>query len=354
MTNIPLTHERVITARGARSELPITVAVHSTALGTALGGCRIWHYSDWSGGQADALRLSAAMTLKCAAAGLRTGGGKSVIALAPGESLTPDRRRAALLDLGDIVESLGGAYRTAEDVGTSAADMLVVRERTEHVVGMPTTDGGTGEPAEPTARGVLSAIRSVARRLDLDLDGAQVTISGLGQVGTRLARALTAEGAILTVADVDERRRVLADELSARWVDVQDVLRLPADILIPAGVGGAIDAVSVAELQTRAVVGPANNQLAAEGLGDVLARRGILWAPDFIVNAGGALATILTEVEGVPQDEIWRRIDSIGDMLDTVLDLAAEHAVTPLRAAEWLAQLRLAEAAETPVGQWMA
>jgi leucine dehydrogenase len=340
-----LTHEHVVVARGSRSGLAITVAVHSTALGTALGGCRVWQYGRWSDGLADALRLSAAMTLKCAAAGLRTGGGKSVIALEPGESLIGDRRRAALLDLGDLVDGLGGRYRTAEDVGTGTEDMLVVRERTPYVVGLPHDDGGVGEPAEPTARGVLSAIDVVAGRLGLPLRGLRVTIAGLGQVGTRLARSLAADGAVLTVSDVDDRRRRAADELSARWADPGEALALPADIVVPAGVGGVLDAATIEALDARAVVGPANNQLAEEGLDRLLAERGILWAPDFIVNAGGALATILAEVERLPAEEVWRRIDGIGATLERVLDDADVAGTTPLDAAVAMAERRLGEAA---------
>ena len=233
-----LNHERVVTSVGVRSRLPITVAVHSTTLGPALGGCRLWSYKSWEEGLADAMRLSAAMTLKCAVAGLETGGGKSVIAMSPGETLTSARRRDGLLDLGDIVESLGGSYRTAEDVGTSTHDMLVVRERTDHVVGMPAEMGGLGEPAEPTAIGVYSAIETTVRRLGLDLRGLRVTIAGLGQVGSRLARALTLDGAVLSVTDLNPQRKELANELNATWIDLEGALTRSTDLLIPAGIGG--------------------------------------------------------------------------------------------------------------------
>lgn len=344
MSTTPLTHERVVTALGRRSGLPITVAVHSTALGAALGGCRIWHYDDWAQGQADAMRLSSAMTLKCAAAGLDTGGGKSVITLAPGETLEGERRRAALLDLGDLVDSLNGSYRTAEDVGTTAADMLTVRERTEYVVGLPQEHGGTGEPAEATARGVLSSLRVVSERIGMPLQGLRVSISGLGQVGGRLAESLALEGAKLTLSDLNSERKSIAERLSADWVPVDQILEHETDIFVPAGVGGILTAESIERLHTRAVVGPANNQLAADGLDQQIHDRGILWVPDFIVNAGGAIAIVLTEVERAPEAEVWNRVDGIGDTLNTVFAEADRTGTTPLQAAIALADSRLKHA----------
>ncbi len=217
----------------------------------------------WLDAQVDVLRLSAGMTLKNAVADIGKGGGKSVIALELGQQLDADRRRAAVLDLGDAVEALGGAYETAEDVGTTEQDMLVVRERTAHVVGLPPEHGGSGEPAGPTSLGVYSSVLATLRELDGSeaLAGKRVTISGLGQVGGRLARMLAADGAQLTVSDVNPARRELADELGATWVEPDAAFALPADIVVPAGVGGALTAEVIESLDTRAVVGPANNQL---------------------------------------------------------------------------------------------
>ena len=182
-------HERVEVRTGRRSGLFLAVALHSSVLGPALGGARVWSYDHWSDALGDVLRLSAAMTLKNAAAGLDAGGGKAVIRLAPGETLDGERRRAAFLDLGDAVESLGGLYRTAEDVGSTTDDMLVVSERTEHVVGLPDAVGGSGEPAGPTSIGVYEALRATLERVtgSPDVAGRRVTIAGLGQVGGRLA-----------------------------------------------------------------------------------------------------------------------------------------------------------------------
>lgn len=347
-----LAHERVVSVVGRRSGLPITVAVHSTALGAALGGCRLWSYDAWEDGLADALRLSSAMTLKCAVAGLPTGGGKSVINV-PSGGLAGERRTAALRDLGEVVESLGGSYRTAEDVGTTSADMLVVRELTDHVVGLPVDNGGVGEPAAPTAIGVYSAVRSTAARIgEADLAGLRITVSGLGQVGSRLARRLAESGAVLTLSDLDPDRRSLARELGAVWADVGDALTRPADIVVPAGVGGVLTRSAIASLDCRAVVGPANNQLADPDGDEALAARGIVWAPDFVVNSGGAIATILLEVEGVDSAEVDRRLHGIGATLDAIFDLATAHSITPLRAAVRLAEARLnggADSARIPI-----
>jgi leucine dehydrogenase len=256
-------YERIVIARGERSGHSIAVALHSTALGAALGGCRVWQYPSWRDGLEDALRLSAAMTVKCAAAGLPTGGGKTVIALPLGSALLPEERRSVFLDLGDVVESLGGRYRTAEDVGTSTVDMHVVRERTAYVLGL------NAEPAAPTAQGVFAALEATVshlggkgRDVPPDLEGRRVTISGLGQVGSRLARRLTERGAILTVTDVAEGRKALADELGARWVSPAEALIVPAEVFVPAGVGGLLTSEVIDGLDARAVVGPANNQLA--------------------------------------------------------------------------------------------
>lgn len=343
MSAIPeFTHERVLTSMGARSGLVITVALHSSVLGPALGGCRMWTYPTWADGQADALRLSAAMTLKNAAAGLDAGGGKSVIALPLGIPVDSDRRHAALLDLGDLVESLGGLYRTAEDVGTTEHDMLVVRERTAHVVGLPAENGGAGEPAGATALGVYSSITpTLEAAFGSDrIEDRSFVISGLGQVGSRLARMLAGHGATLFVTDIDERKRQLADELGARWISPDAALATPADVLVPAGLGGILTDEAIDRLPVKAVVGPANNPLAEHSGAERLAARGILYAPDFVVNAGGVIH-LQGMADGLQWPAIAERLTGIGDTLRGVLASARERGVTPLAAAEAIAAERI-------------
>lgn len=345
------THERVEVITGRRSGLVVTVALHSSVLGSALGGARLWTYPHWSDAVADALRLSAAMTLKNAAAGLDAGGGKSVIHLPEGTVLDPERRRAAFLDLGDAVESLGGLYRTAEDVGSTTDDMLVVSERTAHVVGLPDAVGGSGEPAGPTSLGVYESLRATLERVtgSTDVAGRRITVSGLGQVGSRLAVRLSAEGAVLTVTDVNPAKRHLATELGATWAEPGTEHLVAADVFVPAGIGGLLTAEVIDALAASAVCGPANNPLAEHAGAERLAARGILYAPDFVVNAGGVIYLDLEAKQLAGRDETMARVAAIGDTLRRIFDDAASAGITPLAAAEDLAAGRLAAGAHVHV-----
>ena len=343
------THERVEVTTGPRSGLVITVALHSSALGSALGGARLWTYPHWSDAVGDALRLSAAMTLKNAAAGLDAGGGKAVLCLPPGTALDTDRRRAAFLDLGDAVERFGGLYRTAEDVGSTTEDMLTVSERTSHVVGLPDAVGGSGEPAGPTSLGVYESLRATLERITGTNDpaGRRITISGLGQVGSRLAVRLSAEGALLTVTDVNPAKRALAADLGAQWVEPGTEHLAPADVFVPAGIGGVLDDEIIDALAASAVCGPANNPLAARDGADRLAARGILYAPDFVVNAGGVVYLDLEAKRLGTRAEIMDRVAGIGDVVRALVDDAEARGITPLEAAEQRVAERLREAAAT-------
>lgn len=337
------THERVEVTTGRRSGLVITVALHSSALGSALGGARLWTYPHWSDAVGDALRLSAAMTLKNAAAGLDAGGGKSVICVPPGTVLDAARRRAAFLDLGDAVEHFDGLYRTAEDVGSTTEDMLTVSERTSHVVGLPDSAGGSGEPAGPTSLGVYESLRATLDRVSgsPEVAGRRITISGLGQVGSRLAVRLGAEGAILTVTDVDPAKRALAADLGATWVEPGGEHLVDADVFVPAGIGGVLDDDVIDALAARAVCGPANNPLVARSGADRLAARGILYAPDFVVNAGGVVYLDLEAKRLGSRAEIMDRVAAIGDTVRALFDTADVRGITPLDAAEQRAGERL-------------
>ncbi len=338
---------------GERSALPVIVAVHSTVLGQAVGGCRLWRYRDWRDALDDALRLSEAMTLKCALAGLPLGGGKSVIALSPDSELTPERRRAAMLDLGDAVDAFGGTYGVGEDVGTTAGDMLIARERTRYAYCLPESEGGAGEPSEPTAEGVRLAIGVTLERAfgTAEVAGRRVGIIGLGQVGSRVAGRLAADGAELLVTDIDTSKRGLAEALGASWADPETVLCAEIDLLVPAALGGLFTNDSVASLACGAIAGPANNQLADDGVADALARRGILWAPDFVVNAGGVIYGSAMEMEGCSREDAVARVGAITGTLESVFSAAAEHAITPLAAARRVARERLSAADRTrPAG----
>lgn len=340
---LPFDHEKVILVTGERSGLPIIVAVHSTVLGQALGGARMWSYPHWTDALADALRLSEGMTLKNAAAGLARGGGKSVICLPLGVTLSLEQKRDAMLDLGDVVESLGGSYMTAEDVGTSAELMSVVAQRTKHVCGLPPEEGGVGEPADATAAGVHASILATLDALfgSKEVAGRHLVISGLGQVGGRLVRRLAAEGATLSVTDVNLDKKALADELGAAWVGVDEALGLEADLLVPCGLGGVLTDETIDGLRVKGVVGAANNQLADRSGAARLAARGIVWAPDFVVNGGGVIYLDLSMQPGADAAAISARVERIGDTVAAILADSTARGITTLDAAEQLAAARL-------------
>ncbi len=343
-------HEELHVETGARSGLQVVVAIHSTALGPALGGARLWHYPAPGDGVADALRLAEAMTYKAAAAGLELGGGKSVLCAPP--ELDPARRRDLMLDLGDLVESLEGRYVVAEDVGTTTEDMTVIAERTGHVVGLPPERGGSGDPSPVTARGVEAAMRAAtARRFGSpDLTGLRVCVVGLGHVGAALARSLAQAGADLIVSDIDPARRELAAELGARWVEPADAVATECDVLAPCALGGAIDARTVPRLRCAVVCGSANNMLADDSLADELHERGVLYAPDFIANAGG-LINVYAELRSLPAARAAELVDGIEDAMGAVLGEAESSGETPLRAAHAVAPARLERAGAAAVGE---
>ena len=339
-----LDHEEVVIRRGTRSGLYSIVAVHSTVLGPSLGGVRLWNYADTRLALRDALRLSEGMTYKAAVAGLPQGGGKGVIVVAPGERLEGERRRHALLDFADTVNVVDGRYVTAEDVGVTPDDLVVVAEGTPHVSALPREHGGSGDPSPWTALGVLVSIEVACERVfgSTDLAGRRVAVMGLGHVGGDLARRLAAAGAQLTVTDVDHARRALADEIGARWVAPQDILTADCEVLAPCALGGILDHETVPALKARVVAGAANNQLADVAIADLLAAHGVLWVPDFVVNAGG-IVNIAVEFAPGGYDEARAEADvrRIAETVRQVLDESQRDAITPLAAAMAIARRRL-------------
>lgn len=333
--------------RGRRTGAYTIVAVHSTALGPSLGGCRLWRYESSAAGARDALRLSRAMTFKAAAAGLRLGGGKGVICAEPGLPPTGRGRRDLLHDFADTVNVLNGSYVTAEDVGTSARDMAVIAERTSHVSGLARGRGGSGNPSPFTARGVEAAMRACCEHRfgSPDLKGRRIAIVGAGHVGSELGKRLAKTGARLTLADINPAKREIAATLNARWTDPSAALLADVDIVAPCALGGAIDEVNVGRVKASIVCGAANNQLAHDGLADDLATRGILYAPDYIVNAGG-LINISVEFDdgGYDAAEARGRVDGIERTMSAILAEAASDGTTPLVAADRLARRNLQSA----------
>jgi leucine dehydrogenase len=316
-----LTHERVVVRRGSRSALPIIIAVHSTARGQAIGGCRLAHYPDWRAGRTDALRLSSAMTDKCALAGLPHGGGKTVVALPPGLVLAPAARRDLLHDVGDAIAALDGAYATGPDVGTGPEDMVTIAERTPYVFCRPVSAGGSGDSSPHTAVGVLAALHAVCayRFGSSDLSARSFAVLGLGRVGEHVLRLLADAGATLVVSDLDDGKRALADRYGATWVSPADCLTAQVDVLIPAALGGLFTPRSVPTLRCAAIAGPANNQLDAPSTADLLGERGILWAPDVVVSAGGIIYATAVELHHETPERATDRVRDIQDTLTGVL-----------------------------------
>jgi leucine dehydrogenase len=304
----------------------------------------MWRYDDSASGVADALRLSRAMTYKAACAGLPLGGGKGVIMLPDGPP-QGRARRDVLLDFGETVDAVDGAYVTAEDVGTSSRDMTVIAEATKHVSGLAQSRGGSGDPSPYTALGVEAAVLASCERAfgSTALKGRSAAIVGLGSVGLRLARLLARRGAKLVVSDIDQRKRAEADKLGARWMAPDKALIAEVDVLAPCALGGVLNAETVPRVQAPVIAGAANNQLSDESIADLLAQHDILWAPDFVVNAGGII-NIAVELrpEGYDPKVARRNVRSIGDTLRAIYDASADG-TTPLTAATELARRRLAE-----------
>lgn len=326
-------HEQVLFVRDAASGLTALIAIHSTHLGPAAGGTRFWHYADPAAGMRDALRLSRGMSYKNAMAGLPAGGGKAVILADAARTKTPE----LLAAFARAVDGLGGKYITAQDVGMSEADMVSLSQHTRHVAGLP---GQGGDPGPYTARGVYLGVKAAARRAlgTTDLKGVRVAIQGVGSVGGGLARYLAADGADLILADMDESRAgALATELGGRAVAKEEILSVEADIVSPCALGAILNEQSIASLRTRVIAGGANNQLATGSEGQMLQDRGILYAPDYVINAGGII-NVLRHIDGAGDDEINARIDHIPERLEAVWQESEATGATPDVVADRMAQ----------------
>ncbi|MBX3565072.1 MAG: Glu/Leu/Phe/Val dehydrogenase [Sphingomonas sp.] len=335
-------HEGVHLFSDRDSGLSAIIAVHSTKLGPAAGGVRFWHYADHRAAITDALRLSRGMSYKNAMASLPLGGGKGVIlADKPGATVTT----AQLEAFGRAVESLGGRYVTAEDVGMSEERMKTVATQTRHVSGLPVAEGGAGgDPGPVTARGVYLGVKAAARRglgAD-DMRGVRVAIQGVGSVGGGVARLLAADGATLTLADVNAgRAKALAAELGADAIDADAILSHDADLFSPNALGAILTEQSIPTLKAKVVAGGANNQLATRADGKRLQDAGILYAPDYVINAGGIInvgleylgqgnmAEVQSRVDKIPLRliEVWDEAERSGDPQSEVADRIAQRLI---------------------------
>jgi len=339
-------HEMVEVVHDAGSGLTAIIALHSTHLGPGAGGTRFWHYAEPADAMRDALRLSRGMSYKNAMAGLPMGGGKAVVLLDAAHRKTPDMLAA----FGDAVNALGGRYVTAEDVGASEADMVAIAARTPHVCGLPAEAGEIGgDPGPFTAMGIYQGIKAaVAHKLGHDgVQGVRVAIQGCGSVGGGVARLLARDGADLTLSDIDgERAKSLATELNGKAVPAADIMGTQCEVFSPNALGAILDEEGIARLDCTIVAGGANNQLARREHGQLLAERDILYAPDYVINAGGIINVsleylcrqhgepcdideVLKRIGQIPERlrQVWQESERSGESADVVADRMAQRLI---------------------------
>ncbi len=335
-TMTAMEHEQLVMCYDRSSGYRGIIAIHDTTLGPALGGTRFWNYPSEEDAVFDVLRLARGMTYKNAVAGLNLGGGKAVII---GDNRV-SRREMIFRAHGRFVESLGGRYVTAEDVGTTTADMDYVHMETEYVSGLATR---SGDPSPVTARGVFRAIQASARtRWDSDsVEGKVVAVQGLGHVGFYLCKELQAAGARLVVTDIDPAKvRRAVDECGARAVAEEAIYSVEADIFAPCALGGILNDRTIPQLTVAIIAGGANNQLLEERHGDELQARGLLYAPDYVANAGGVI-NVYSEIAGWTSPRALRKADEIYDTTLGVFEIAREQNIPTYVAADRLAERRL-------------
>lgn len=317
------------------------IAIHSTALGPAAGGCRFWHYDSHAELVRDAMRLAQGMSYKNAMAGLPLGGGKAVLQKPTGEF----DRATVFRVFADAVAKLDGLYITAEDVGTTVNDMLAVSEHTTFVAGLDAAPGmAGGDPSPWTALGVFESMRAAADAiLERDLSHLTVAVQGTGSVGAALCRLLRAAGAELIVADVDEARaQRVAEALGAKVVNANEIHAVKADIFSPCALGAGLNETSIPQLQARLIVGAANNQLATPADGDAVRNRGIAYAPDYVVNAGGII-NVSAEYLGETTEAVRERISQVPARLLAVFDRAQKDQIATNLVADQMAQELIAQ-----------
>jgi leucine dehydrogenase len=325
-------HEQVVHCYDPATQLRAIIAIHNTTLGPSLGGCRFWEYTSEEAALFDVLRLSRGMTYKSAVAGLPLGGGKAVLLGDVKRLKTPQLLQA----FGRFVNSLGGRYITAEDVNMCVDDMIEVGKETKFVTGKPQEHGGSGDPSPYTALGIYHGIcAAVQHRLGKSsLSDLHVAIQGCGSVGRNLAKLLHAQGVKLSVSDISAANaQLVADKYEARIVPIDQIHRLAVDVYAPCALGGILSSLTIPEIQAPIVAGGANNQLLEEKRdGSALKERGILWAPDFVINAGGVI-NVYHEWHGYDAEKVKKAVLGIGKTLSEVFLQAEKENCTPLEAS---------------------
>ena len=332
-------HEQVVLCHDKAAGLKAIIAIHNSTLGPALGGTRMWNYKNDEEALVDVLRLSKGMTYKAAAAGLNLGGGKAVIIGDPKK----DKSEALFRAFGRFVGSLNGKYITAEDVGTTVRDMEYVYMETPFVTGIPKALGGSGDPSPYTAHGVLQGIKaSVKEQLGADsLKGVRVAVQGLGNVGSNLVAYLVKEGAVVTVADIDtERVENMVKKHQVAATSPDQILEIETDVQAPCALGAILNDQSLQKLKCKVVCGGANNQLAELRHAESLRELGILYAPDYLVNAGG-LMNVFVELEGYSTERAFEKTHQVYDNLMSVFKISKRDNISTQLAADRLAEERI-------------
>jgi len=337
-------HEQIVFCREDSVGLRAIISIHDTTLGPALGGCRMWNYKSEEEAIIDAMRLSRGMTYKASIAGLNLGGGKAVII---GDPKT-QKREELFRAFGRFVESLGGRYITAEDVGTSVSDMEWVRQETSHVTGISRALGGGGDPSPFTAFGVFHGLRACAKKVygNDSLHGLKIIIQGVGHVGYPLVSHLAREGAELVIADLDQQKvDEVAKEFEVEVVGVNDVYDIEGDIFCPCALGGVINDVTIEKLKVKIVAGAANNQLEEINKhGLALFKKGITYAPDYVINAGG-LINVANELQGYNREKALVEVKNIYSIVEMILQLSEKEDVPTVVASNQLAERRIEQIA---------
>lgn len=333
-------YEQLIFCHDETSGLKAIICIHDTTLGPALGGCRMWKYDTEEEAIVDVLRLAKGMTYKNAAAGLNLGGGKTVV-IGDAEK---DKSEAFFRALGRYVNSLGGRYITAEDVGTTVNDMDLIYQETPYVCGISESYGSGGNPSPMTAYGVYMAMKRTAKEAfdDDSLEGRTIAVQGVGNVSYSLCKHLHEEGAKLIVTDInnDSVERAVND-FGAEAVGIEDIYSVDADIFAPCALGGILNDDTIPELKVKAVCGSANNQLLdSDKHGSLLEERGIVYAPDYVVNCGGVI-NVADELQGYNAERAKSKVKEIYNQMDKIFSIAKRDGVTPTVAADRLAEERI-------------
>jgi len=333
-------HEQILFCNDPKSNLKAIIAVHNTKLGPGLGGCRMWNYKNQNEALIDVLRLSRGMTYKASITGLNLGGGKAVII---GDSKT-EKTPEMMESFGEFVEYVAGKYITAEDVGMSPNDMKIIRRKTSHVVGTPKDMGGSGDPSIVTAYGVYMGIKGAAKfRWGSDqLANKKVFVQGIGKVGGYLLEYLKKEGCEITINDIDkEKMSNIAQKSNVKIISTDEMFKQKTDIYAPCALGATLNDKNIENLSCEIIAGAANNQLETEGVHDIqLKKKGILYAPDFLINAGG-LINVYSELKNWDQEKTLKKTENIYDTTISILSRSKKEDISTHKAALSIAKERL-------------